>query len=87
MADLQRAAARLLRVALGCGAALVALGVLLHTAGAVGPGRLVGGCGVAIVVGAPFATLLAIAMVGRRTATALYAVASLVLALVGLVLA
>jgi hypothetical protein len=38
-------------------------------------------------VGAPFATLLAIAMVGRRTATALYAVASLVLALVGLVLA
>lgn len=87
MPDLQRAAARLLRAALGTGAALVAVGVLLNAAGAPAPARVVGGIGVGVVVAAPFATLVAIAAVGRRTSTAVYAVASLVLAVMGLLLA
>jgi hypothetical protein len=85
--DPQRTAARLLRTALWGGAALVALGVVLDTAGAAAPGRLASGIGVGVVVAAPFATLVAIAVVGRRTATALYAIGSLVLAALGLWLA
>jgi hypothetical protein len=85
--DLQRVAARLLRAALGAGAALVALGILFHTVGLIPWGRVAGGIGVGVVVAAPFATLIAIAAVGRRSSTALYAVASLVLAALGLWLA
>jgi hypothetical protein len=85
--DLQRTAARLLRLALGTGAAFVSLGVALDAAGLGGPGGVAGGIGVGVVVAAPFATLIAIAVVGRRTGTALYAIASLGLALLGLFLA
>lgn len=87
MPDLQRTAARLLRAALVTGAALVATGVLLTTAGLPSPGNAVGGVGIGIVVFAPFATLIGIAAVGRRTSTAAYAVASVVLAVAGLLLA
>ena len=87
MPDLQRSAARLLRVALGVGAALVALGILLGAVGAAGPGRLASAVGVAVVVAAPFATLIAIAMLGRKTGTAVYAAASLALATLGLLFA
>lgn len=87
MPDLQRAAARLLRAALAAGAALVATGVLLTAAGLSTPGNAVGGVGIGIVVLAPFATLIGIAAVGRRTSTAVYAVASIVLAVAGLLLA
>lgn len=87
MADLQRTAARLLRASLVTGAALVASGVLLHALGATGAGRVVGAIGVGIVVAAPFATLIAIAIAGRRTTTAIYALVSLVLAGLGLLLA
>jgi hypothetical protein len=85
--DLQRSAARLLRVALGVGGALVALGIILGAAGAAGPGRLSTVVGVAVVVAAPFATLITIAVEGRKTATALYATASLALAILGLLFA
>jgi hypothetical protein len=85
--DLHRAAARLLRAALAIGAALAGLGIVLDAAGVGAPGRLASGIGVAVIVVAPFATLIAIAVVGRRTGTALYAVASLVLAALGLLLA
>ena len=87
MPDLQRTAARLLRAALAIGAAFAALGIVLDAAGVTAPGRLASGIGIAVVVVAPFATLIAIAVVGRRTGTALYAVASLVLAVLGLLLA
>ena len=87
MPDLQRSAARLLRAALAVGAVLVALGILLGAAGAAGPGQLASGIGVAVVVAAPFATLIAIALVGRKTGTAVYAMTSLALAILGLLFA
>jgi hypothetical protein len=85
--DVQRAAARLLRLALWLGAALVILAGVLDAAARPATAQVVGAVGVGVVVAAPFGALVVIAVVGRRSGTAAYAVVSLALAVAGLLLA
>ncbi|MDH4045648.1 MAG: hypothetical protein OEY20_11530 [Gemmatimonadota bacterium] len=87
MPDAQRAAARFLRIALWLGAALVILAGVLDWAAFPGLARGVGAVGVGVVVAAPFGALVVIAVVARKSATAAYAVVSVLLAVVGLLLA
>lgn len=78
-----------MRAGLWSGASLVAAAGLLHTAGAEWTRweALAGGLGIGLVVATPFVTLLALAVRARRSALGLYAGATLVLALLGVLLA
>ena len=87
MPDLQQSAARFLRIALWLGAALVVAAGALDAAARPEAARVVGVAGVGVVIAAPFGALIVIAVVGRKSGTAAYAVLSLLLAAVGLLLA
>jgi hypothetical protein len=86
--DLQRIAARLLRVALGAGVTLVGVAGPLALAGG-GASRwahLAAASGIAVVVAAPFVTLVAMAVAARRSVLVVYAAATLGCALAGILL-
>lgn len=87
MRDAQRIAARLLRITLGVSAALVGASVVLDRVGGGRWTHTLAVVGIAVVVAAPFVTLVVIAAVSRRAATAAYAVAGLLLALAGALIA
>ena len=88
MGDLQRIAACLLRVALGAGVTLVGVAGPLALAGG-GASRwahLAAASGIAVVVAAPFVTLVAMAVAARRSVLVVYAAATLGCALAGILL-
>jgi hypothetical protein len=85
--DLHRIGALVLRGALWLGAALVVAAGVFDAMGAHVVGRVVGHAGLGVLLGAPFLTLAVLAIAGRRTGTTGYAVASLVIALLGMLLA
>jgi hypothetical protein len=89
MRDLQTLAAQILRIGLWSGTALVAAGGLLQLAG---PGTTAGAgllsaMGIGVIIGTPFVTLFAMGLRARRHVLGWYAAVTLVLALVGLLLA
>ncbi len=89
MRDLQLVAASLLRAGLWTGTALVAVaGALRLLTGEAGRwAQLAASAGIAVIVAAPFVTLLAMAVRARRSVLGLYAAATLAFALLGILLA
>jgi hypothetical protein len=89
MRDLQLVAAHLLRAGLWAGTSLVAAAVARQLVGG-DVGRwapLVASAGIAVIVATPFVTLLAMAVMARRSVLGRYAAATLVFALAGILLA
>jgi hypothetical protein len=86
--DLQQIAARLLRVALVAGVALVGVaGPLALAGGRAGRwAQLAAASGIAVVIAAPFVTLVAMAVSARRSVLVVYAGVTLVCALAGMLL-
>ena len=87
MPELQRVVARLFRAALWSGAGCIIVAGLIDLLGFATVARILALVGVGIVVAAPFAILVGVAIVARRTPAAWWAVASLLVALLGYVLA
>lgn len=87
MPDLQRVVARLFRAALWGGASCIVSAGLLDVVGWTMPARVVGLVGIGIVVAAPFVILVGVVIVGRRSAAAGWALASLLITVLGYVLA
>lgn len=87
MPDLQRVVARLFRTALWGGAGFIVAAGATDLLGFIQLARIVALVGVGIVVAAPFIVLVSVAIVGRGTRTALWAIASLLVAALGYVLA
>jgi len=85
--DLQRVVARLFRAALWGGAGCIVAGGGIDLLGFTRVASVVALLGVGIVVAAPFVILVSVAIVGRRTPTARWAIASLLVAALGYVLA
>ena len=89
MRDLQALAALLLRAGLWTGTVLVAAAAALHLLGG-SVERWAGvaaATGIGVIVSTPFVTLLALAVKARRSALGAYAGVTLVLALLGVLLA
>jgi hypothetical protein len=89
MPEIRRAAALVLQAGLWGGVALVAVATLLQVFGGSFDRwtRVAATLGIGVVLGAPFLTLVAIALVTRRPSTAAYAVVTLAVAVVGILLA
>jgi len=87
VADLQRIVARLFRAALWSGIGLVTAAGVIELAGFERAAPVVALIGVGIVVAAPFGVLIGVVALGRRTPTARWAAASLLITVLGYLLA